>query len=191
MSEKMFCEACGEEVRRKREMVPEIESYEHVGEDDGCLFPWSGTPKEEAMTDKKRIAEIRGRLAKATDGPWKPRLCYAQGSDVPYYADGMFSDPAPGVRQEIFQGALQVPNANLIANAPTDLKWALDTIESQAAELADTRENAAKWQQIEDVFGPDDGIHDPGDLTPAAVINAVDRGLVTPKSTDSEKGTKP
>ena len=45
-------------------------------------------------------------------------------------------------------------------------------IESQAAELADTRENAAKWQQIEDVFGPDDGIHDPGDLTPAAVIAA-------------------
>ena len=68
-----------------------------------------------------------------------------------------------------------------------DMPRYLDTIEAQVAELADTRENAAKWQQIEDVFGPDDGIHDPGDLTPAAVIKAVDRGLAAPKPAESEK----
>lgn len=97
-----------------------------------------------------RLAEIRERLAKATPGPWErddPNTnliagrCKAGHYDYvcTVWRDDVDHAICPHGRLEAEAEANQEANANLIANAPSDLDYTLSLIEGRDTELATMR----------------------------------------------------
>ena len=97
------------------------------------------------MTD--RLDEIQARLEAATPGPWGVMKLPSTHPDAgkPYvytrndvYPEGHVQDVFGGVVCIFSNGDPDWPhqvNAELVANAPTDIAWLLDEIERQRGEL--------------------------------------------------------
>jgi hypothetical protein len=134
------------------------------------------------MTQSKLLAEIKGRVEKATPGTWtiEPR-------DIGYYPNGVATEPVltqeKCINDTYFLGAhlkgpeepgrgdFTVADAWFIANAPTDIKALLQIIEVQQKALEfyaegqkilhfDGNDNALEYEISEngelscDFFGP-------------------------------------
>lgn len=87
------------------------------------------------MKDAECIAEIRERSGAITKGLWKAEPAEHDEGTCLIHSQGGAICEAEDYRDAVF-----------IANAPTDLKWALDTIEAQAAKIEEYREALRKLE---------------------------------------------
>ena len=81
---------------------------------------------------EKRIAEVRGRLANATPGPWKVQPSTSPGKSG--RCDGVYAGDRYDIDTRIVEtdGGYyppRLPDAELIAHAPTDIEWLLGEVE--------------------------------------------------------------
>ena len=88
-------------------------------------------------TDTQRLREIQERVEKATPGPWS--------REKPPYVDGWPQGSVIGGtvgKQTIYThhtgGTYPSADANLIANAPADLKWLLEQLAALTREKAES-----------------------------------------------------
>lgn len=83
------------------------------------------------MIDENRIAEIEGRLAAATPGPWTGSLC---GEEV--YAHGDVEAVVADLCGTIGNDKQHEYNTEFIANAPTDIAALIKALKDARAKLA-------------------------------------------------------
>lgn len=94
----------------------------------------------------REIEAIKARLKAATAGPWHttPTRTGRLIIDVDtLLADNSFGVSSPNIKSHyglIHGGILFKADADLIANAPTDLRYLLDTLETAEGECARLRE---------------------------------------------------
>lgn len=122
--------------------------------------------------DQQRIAEIRERESRATEGPWHYVPCGDKSNDCLLGAgsDGCESPPAGRLEVDEFDavtgeyierwvldpviaenmGYADYDNFRFIAHARTDIPWLLEQLAAAQAENEQLRKDAERYRQLKD-----------------------------------------
>lgn len=108
-----------------------------------------------------RLEEIRARLDKATPGPWEARV-----NDL---TDEVIIEHEQEYRWQVawiadtYKRDWAMPDADLIANAPADLAWALSEIE-RLSKIVEDAVKVLRWDSAACAHNDGIGIQDISDL---------------------------